>query len=127
MTIAQYISCRTFWYTFWFCFKLLLYPKISQWWVSVRWNLPPKIIFKSVLTKSFSPKIFDLMLAKKLLSLVTKLKVIWSPLCICCNMNVLFLSDLEKLPSHCLILQFSKYCLKPQGERFEKLSSNSFW
>lgn len=107
---AQYISCNIL-NSFWFCIKLPLYLKFSFWWVNTGWNLSSKIIFKWLLTKSFSQKKFQLILNKKLLLLATELIAIWSPLYICCNVNILFLPGLEKFPSHCLILQSSKYFL----------------
>ena len=44
------------------------------------------------------------MLKMKILSLVTELIVILSPLRVCCVMNILYLPVLENLPSHCLTI-----------------------
>ena len=108
---AQYISCNIL-NSIWFWIKLPLYLKFSFWWVSTGWNLSSKIVFKWLLTKSFSQKKFELILNKKLLLLVTELIAIWSP---CCDVNILFLPGWEKFPSHCLITPIFKifltYCL----------------
>ena len=69
-----------------------------------------KVLFQNnsqvSLDKIFQSKGIWLILKKKLLSLVTKLTGIFiSPLCVCCAMKILFLSVLEKLPSHSLIVK----------------------
>ena len=63
------------------------------------------ITSESVLRKSFSQDVYDLML-KILLALVMELTVILSHLSVSCDMNTFFcyiFSVLEKLPSCCVI------------------------